>query len=276
MYKKYEITAEEKTIFGRRVHRIRALRGINNGYRIRKGELGGWIENESNLSQEGDCWVGGNACVFEGACVKDNAFVCGSAVIRGDALIKDESEIYRSCRIYSGIVKGHAIISDYATVRGGVIRDYSIVSDHAIIADNAIISDNARVKGHAAVFQRGKIGGDMLIDGYSIIRGNAAIKGHSYIHCGHISNDRQWLQVPLWDGYEMEYVMFTSNRGDICFNTEHAAGSYDFFMGIVDCYADNAATSDDEPKIRDLALAMAKYAQCYLDTTQYRGNSFNY
>ena len=47
---KYEFTGEEKL-------------GLRRIRRISDGEIGGGIEKESNLSQEGECWVYGDARV---------------------------------------------------------------------------------------------------------------------------------------------------------------------------------------------------------------------
>jgi len=63
MSKKYELTGETKTLpCGTVLHRIRALRDFGS---VKAGDLGGWIESELNLSHEGDCWVSGNAKVYE-------------------------------------------------------------------------------------------------------------------------------------------------------------------------------------------------------------------
>ena len=66
MMKKYELTEETKTIGGVVLHRIRAVRDIEfaDGTVVRKGYLGGWIESDANLSQDGDAWVGGEARVY--------------------------------------------------------------------------------------------------------------------------------------------------------------------------------------------------------------------
>lgn len=61
MEKKYELTDEILEVGGRVLHRINALRNFGN---IKQGEIGGWIENEDNLSHCGDCWVYGNAEVY--------------------------------------------------------------------------------------------------------------------------------------------------------------------------------------------------------------------
>ncbi|MFL1886315.1 Uncharacterised protein [Klebsiella pneumoniae] len=59
--KKFELVAEmTKEIFGTKLFRIRAL--ISFGV-VDKGDLGGWVEKEDNLSQEGNAWVSGDAWV---------------------------------------------------------------------------------------------------------------------------------------------------------------------------------------------------------------------
>ena len=53
--KKYKLTEETKEIDGHVLHRIKALKDFAT---IKNGELGGWIESEDNLSQDGDCYTG--------------------------------------------------------------------------------------------------------------------------------------------------------------------------------------------------------------------------
>lgn len=61
--KKYELTNEKKEFLGTTLYRIRALKNfeLSDGTIIHAGDLGGWIEKEYNLSQEGFAWVSGNA-----------------------------------------------------------------------------------------------------------------------------------------------------------------------------------------------------------------------
>lgn len=70
--KKYELTAETMSIGSTTLHRIRALVDFND---VKAGDLGGWIEKESNLNQDGRAWVYGNAMVY------GDARVCGDARI---------------------------------------------------------------------------------------------------------------------------------------------------------------------------------------------------
>ena len=56
--KKYEFTGETKELCGHTLHRIRAI--VDIAY-AEAGEVGGWIESESNLSKNGNAWVCGDA-----------------------------------------------------------------------------------------------------------------------------------------------------------------------------------------------------------------------
>ena len=76
--KKYEFTGETKVICGRTLNRIRALVSFVD---VSSGDLGGWIEKESNLSLEGNAWVYGNAEVYGNAKVYGDAEVCGDACL---------------------------------------------------------------------------------------------------------------------------------------------------------------------------------------------------
>ena len=71
MNNKYEIIKS-----GENKGRIRALRSFGN---VKKGDIGGFIESEKNLSHNGDCWVSGNAWVYGKAKVYGNAWVNGNA-----------------------------------------------------------------------------------------------------------------------------------------------------------------------------------------------------
>ena len=76
--KKYEFTGEVKSWLGHTLHQIRATVSFGT---VNKGDLGGWIEKEDNLAQDGDAWVYGDARVF------GDARVCGNAWVYGDAWV---------------------------------------------------------------------------------------------------------------------------------------------------------------------------------------------
>lgn len=68
--KKYELTAEFIEKWGKKLFRIKALIGFGS---VEAGELGGYVEKEDNLAQNGNAWV------FDDAEVYGNARVFGNA-----------------------------------------------------------------------------------------------------------------------------------------------------------------------------------------------------
>ena len=73
MAKKYVLTEETIAIGAVTLHRIKAAKDFHN---VKKGELGGYVENESNLSHDGSAWV------YEDAGVYGNARVYGEAGVK--------------------------------------------------------------------------------------------------------------------------------------------------------------------------------------------------
>ena len=84
MNKKYKLTKETKEYLGIKLYRIEALKDFGN---INKGDKGGFIEKEENLSQENDAWVYDNAQVFGNAWVFGNVWVYGDAWVYKQKLI---------------------------------------------------------------------------------------------------------------------------------------------------------------------------------------------
>ena len=68
--KKYELLEDDfKEVDGKKLYRIRALQDFSN---IKKGDLGGYIESENNLSHNDDLWVYKNAKVYGNAEIYKN------------------------------------------------------------------------------------------------------------------------------------------------------------------------------------------------------------
>lgn len=80
--KKYKLTEETIIVNDKSLYRIEALKDFGN---IKKGDKGGFVENEDNLFQYADCWIYGNALVF------GNAEVYGHAKVYGKAQVLDNS-----------------------------------------------------------------------------------------------------------------------------------------------------------------------------------------
>ncbi|CCD28970.1 putative phage-related hypothetical protein [Candidatus Glomeribacter gigasporarum BEG34] len=71
MSKKYELLKDDCIEYdGRTLYRIRALRDFRG---MKKGDLGGYIEKEENLSHEREAWVSGNAQISGDARIDGNS-----------------------------------------------------------------------------------------------------------------------------------------------------------------------------------------------------------
>ena len=108
---------------------------------VNKGDFGGYVSSEKNLSQEGTCWIFPHAAVIEDARVKDDAVVADYALIRNSAQISDSVFIADRAKVL-----GNAVVVDNATV-----LDNAIISDEARVSGAAIVRDNAVVKGHSVI-----------------------------------------------------------------------------------------------------------------------------
>ena len=118
MKPKYEMTEDYIEHKGHTLRQIRALKKIPQ-WGIKKGELGGYIESENNLSQNGNCWVEEGSYVYDRAIVYENALVCGTARVFGYAGIAEESTISENACVYGhAIVFGSARIYGFAKVHG--------------------------------------------------------------------------------------------------------------------------------------------------------------
>lgn len=141
--KKYELTDDTIRLQGTTLYRIRALIDIP-AVGVRAGDLGGWVEDESNLSHEGNCWVGDEARVRGGAKIYDNALVSGSAIVRGsktevygDSYVLDNSLVMRGAKVYgSAKIKNGAVVAESVEAYG-----------NALISGEVIISGKMKISG---------------------------------------------------------------------------------------------------------------------------------
>ena len=138
MEKKYKLTEETINVGGTALYRIEALRDFGN---VKKGDKGGFIEDEKNLSQNGDCWV------------YDNAKVCDKAIVYNNAKVYDNVMVFDNAMVY-----GNAKVSGNALVYGN-----GVVHDNAVVCDNAWVNCKAQVCGCAEVFGEARICGDAVI-----------------------------------------------------------------------------------------------------------------
>ena len=88
---KYKITAIEHPQYPW-LHRIQALIDVNE--KVPEGTLGGFVENENNLSQEGTCWIYDDAICCENGEVKEEAALYDGSLVRGYAVVTGDATFY--------------------------------------------------------------------------------------------------------------------------------------------------------------------------------------
>ena len=193
--KKYKL-GESKDFNGIKLFRVVALKDFSN---VKKGDVGGWIKKEENLSQNGNCWVFNNARVYSNARVSGNAQVYGdaqvfnNAQVSGNAQISGEAWVFGDARVFN-----NAQVYSDAKVSGG-----AWVSGEAQIFGDAQISGKARVSGDA------KVSGDAWRKTPLMIYGTRDVVCHSALHeitIGCISKTfDEWLEKYIEIGKKSKY-----------------------------------------------------------------------
>ena len=131
MTKKYEILTDDFIMLGKsgiKLYRIRAIKDFGN---VKTGNIGGFIQCEKNLAQDGLAWV------------YDNAKVFGNAQVFGNAVVYDNARIHNNTYVY-----GNAVVKDNAEV-----------CDEAQVCEEAQVCDNAQVCGQAVIFGTIRVNG---------------------------------------------------------------------------------------------------------------------
>lgn len=208
--KKYEFTDETITNEqGVTLHRIRALKDFGN---VKKGDLGGFVEREENLSHEGLAWV------FNNAQVRDNAQVSDNAIVSGCALIYDNAQIYGDAR-----VSDRTQISGYAQVYGK-----AQIYDNACVGNNALVYDNAQVSERAQIWDSAVIGGCARIYGRTWVDGKARINSGAKIR-----NGNDFFVIDNIGSRCGTTTFFKTNANEISVTCGCFSGSIDKFLSKV-------------------------------------------
>jgi len=160
---KYELTAVAVEIDGRTLYRIRALRDFSD---VKKGDIGGFIESEDNLSHKGTCWVYGNAAVYGDARVLYDAHIQENARVYDNARIYDDTRVFGAARVF-----GDVVVRENAQVFGG-----------ATVCGKAHIYGSAKVYGGAWVYDEVRVYGDAWVHGGAKVLENARVYGNAKVY----------------------------------------------------------------------------------------------
>jgi len=155
MNSKYEITdiAHERYPW---LHCIRAK--VDIGENVKPGDLGGYLESESNLSFEpgDDAWLFGESVCCGEACVHKDA------VLRDNAVVKDRAYVS-----HGAVISGSGIVEDDAIVRGALVAEFARVSGNGMLIQSADMGYRPEAIGRAAIY--GQVIGNYLLAGDTVV-----------------------------------------------------------------------------------------------------------
>lgn len=215
MDKKYRLTDETIQHHGITLYRIEALHDFGD---IKKGDKGGFVEREDNLSHYGTCWIYNNAKVFgkarvsENACIYYRAEIYGNAKVYEKAKICDNVKVYDDAEIYGDAqvggkvrVYGEAIINCLVAVFGNVqIFDNAYITGFAIIQNNVKVYGNTWIGGsavildYAEIFDNAQVTDMSHVYGKSKVCGNAVVSGNARIGDAIIEETSDYIVFKNW------------------------------------------------------------------------------
>lgn len=141
---KYKMTSNQKSVTNTskdsyiltQVEAIDTFTTID-GTLIKAGSLGGWIETESNLSQEGKCWLDSKSTSVDRSQIKENAYLQDSnlfddAIATGDvylnySFLSDSSVVCGKSKVYFSHIKKDSLLDGNSEVIESSLTNVRVV-----------------------------------------------------------------------------------------------------------------------------------------------------
>ena len=195
-----------------RIVALRSFKTIDDEW-VRRGDRGGIVAGEDNLSHFGRSWIAEGAKVWDaGVRVSGNALVKGSVSLRGEAKVygnaqvfgrnvqvSGNAKVYGNARVFSfghrtqvfgnaAEVYGNAQVYSNAKVSGsakvyGNARVYGNTAT-ALVYGNAKVYDDAKVRNGARVSGTARICDEADVSSRARVYGNAQVSGPSTLSSG--------------------------------------------------------------------------------------------
>ncbi|MDC9078311.1 hypothetical protein HA154_18965 [Escherichia coli] len=189
---------------------LRQIIAISDFNDVIAGTAGGWIDRETVLAQEGNCWIyDQNAIAFGGTVISGNTRITGTSVLWGEVYATDnvwidnseisqgayisdsvtihDSLVYGQCRIF-----GHALIDQHSMIVAaqGLTPDHQLllqIYDRARVSASRIVHQAqiygdavvryAFIEHRAEVFDFASVEGNCVLKHHVLIGGNAVVRG---------------------------------------------------------------------------------------------------
>ena len=206
MNKKFELSNITMEYKGRTLYRIKATKDFSD---VNKGDLGGWVQYEENLSQQGNCWLYDDSKCMDESRVTDNSIMrdftemyncskmhdyskmydyskmCGCSEmynfteIHGYSKMCDSSKIHDYSKMYAYTeMHDSSEMYDYSEMHGSSeMYDYSEMHNYSKMYSDSIIYDYSKMYDHARMFADSAMFGASEMHDYSEMHGSSRMHG---------------------------------------------------------------------------------------------------
>lgn len=202
MMNKYRLSDETRlwqwkngeTTHSATLRQIIATADFNN---VTTGTKGGWIDDESALAQDGDCWIyDENSVVFAGATISDNARLTQPCVVSHHARVGGNSWLDNAQ------VSHEAKISDNVTIQQSTVRgechiygDARVIHNSVVIAAKGLTPDQEQILkiydratvSESRIVHQAQIYGDALVS-YAFIEHRAEVFDRAILEGNDLNN----------------------------------------------------------------------------------------
>lgn len=158
------------------------------------GTPGGWVDDESALSQHGDCWIyDENSMVFGGSEIRDNARITQPCIIREGAIITDNAWVDGSEISHGAQLSGNVLVQK-SIVRGEceLSDDARILHGSEIIAAKGLTPDRHQL---LRIYQRATVSRSRVVH-------QAQIYGEAMVSYAFIEHRAEVFDSALLEGNE--------------------------------------------------------------------------
>ena len=194
--KKYEILMDEKNTIefeGRTLHRIKALRDFGD---VKKGDIGGFVENDYNLSHEGNCWI------YDSAKAMDNSRIYGDSEMYENSKMYGNSKMHDNSKMY-----GNTIMYDFSELHGN-----SRMYNYSKMYNYSSMHDCSRMYGDSEMHENSKMYDYSVMHDCSKMYGDSAMYGNSRMHNDSELHNKAKLYGKLFLKVD-DYVEINNPRG---------------------------------------------------------------
>lgn len=120
-----------------KLYRIVALKTFSClGMTIKEGEIGGYIQNEKNLSQEDNSWVAQTAKVFDNVTLLNSYVTNDAQVFENSTLenvkVTDKVRIFGTNKIVNAEIYNNVDVEN-AEIHNSILRNWSVACNKAVL-----------------------------------------------------------------------------------------------------------------------------------------------